>query len=102
MRSLISYFIMMLCVNLICRAQGTLQFNQVKLVNATPVTVQSGKVWKIVNVMSQSGTVYSASSGSGSCSTCNGGTQLWTSFSTTAVCTLTTTSPVIVDGVPVS
>lgn len=31
-------------------AQGTLQFNQVKLVSATSETVPTGKVWKVENV----------------------------------------------------
>ncbi|MCC6601172.1 MAG: hypothetical protein IT223_10925 [Crocinitomicaceae bacterium] len=66
-------------------SQGTLQFNQVLLVSsASPQTVGSGKVWKVVNAYAPSSPKFSASSGSGSCGgSCNGSSTRWTSFTVT-------------------
>jgi hypothetical protein len=66
------------------KAQGTLQFNQVRLISATTETVPTGKVWKIVNVYVNQVQRFQASSGSGTClggQVCNGGSTRWNSFS---------------------
>jgi len=66
-------------------AQGTLQFNQVKLVSASTEAVPAGKVWKVVNVYVSQIQRFQASSGSGTClggQVCNGVSTRWNSFST--------------------
>lgn len=52
MKKVLLILISVLCVALYTNAQGTLQFNQVKLVSSE--TVPSGKVWKVVSVISTS------------------------------------------------
>jgi hypothetical protein len=41
------FFFVLLCLPLITKGQGNLQFNQVKMVGSTAETVPAGKVWKI-------------------------------------------------------
>jgi hypothetical protein len=63
------------------QSQGTLQFNQIKLVSANTDSVPANKVWKIENVFIGQVNRFQASSGSGGgCSNCNGSTTNWTSF----------------------
>ncbi len=51
MKTFFTAFLLMMGVFSVVQAQGTLQFNQVKLVTASE-TVPAGKVWKLESVMS--------------------------------------------------
>lgn len=62
-------------------SQGTLQFNQIKLVSANIDSVPANKIWKIENAYIGQVNRFQASSGSGGgCSSCNGSSTNWTSF----------------------
>jgi hypothetical protein len=64
-------------------AQGTLQFNQVKLISINPETVPVGKVWKVENIFVEQVVRYQSQSGTGNvCPSCNGSSDRWNSFST--------------------
>lgn len=93
------FTIVLVCFVFAGFAQGTLQFSQVLLVGPTPQTVPAGKVWKVENVIYETGTYLKASSGSGQCgSPCNGSTQIWTSYSN-QTCAFTSTTQITVNGV---
>src|SRR5689334_21806813 len=40
----------LLCILVICDAQGTLQFNQVLIVTNIQMTVPAGKAWKVTSI----------------------------------------------------
>lgn len=81
MKNILLLFLVLLSFG-IAKAQGTLQFNQVKLVSSVQ-TVPAGKVWKVVNIYAPQVIRFQASSGSGGCSgTCNGSSTTWNSFTT--------------------
>ena len=56
---------------------------------------------KIENIVYEAVPYFQASSGSGSCSPCNGSTQLWSSY-TTQSCQVSSTNPSTINGVKAS
>jgi hypothetical protein len=76
----------------------SLQFNQVILNNGG--TVPQGCVWKIEDVLMDPivSVKYTASSGNGTCTSCNGGTTRWTSYSTSNL-PVTSMYGIVINGV---
>lgn len=50
MKQFFFIFILVFCITITSKAQGTLQFKQVKLIDSTEEIVPEGKVWKVVSV----------------------------------------------------
>ena len=91
-------FIITIFLTTVAFSQGNLQFNQVLLVDNNLVTVPAGKVWKIENIIFEAVPYFQANSGSGTCSPCNGSTQLWSNY-TTQICQVGASNPIVINGI---